>query len=321
MTDASAMPDTTDPHDLLVSARMRRLEGGLAPHLDAGLTRVRRGYFRASAVELNVAEQHRLRVLATADARNDGLVFSHASAAVLWGCPQLGTDLTHVHATRPGAARRRTAGVVSHRSTIPDGHVATSPDGLLITSRAWTAVQLATTGRLPNALLPLDHLVRLLVEERTDDAETVIESLVDLVPPRSKGRARAVHLLRLADPRSGSAAESLSRGQMVLLGIPKPELQVRFPRMDEPGDDIVDFDWPELDAYGECDGEAKYFDADMTGGRAPRDVLWAEKVREDRVRRHRRHGARWGWNDALSRSRLGRILERAGITPTRTASP
>lgn len=87
------MSDALEPQDLLVSTRVRRLEGGEPPHLDRDLTRVRRGYFRPRSAQLNAADQHRLRVMATTDARVSSLVFSHASAAVLWGCPQLVPDL------------------------------------------------------------------------------------------------------------------------------------------------------------------------------------------------------------------------------------
>jgi hypothetical protein len=313
----SAVPE---PHELLVSTRVRRAEGGEPPHLDRDLTRVRRGYFRPRGLELTATDQHRLRIAATADARQDGLVFSHASAAALWGCPLLAADLAEVHATRPGSARRTTAGVRMHRAAIPDGHVVALPDGLLTTSPAWTAVQLAATGVLPNVLLPLDHLVRALTEESGEDAEAIAAALVDLVPQGMKGGARAVRHLRLADPRSGSAGESLSRGQMVILGVPMPDLQVRFPRGDEPGDDIVDFDWPELGVFGEFDGEGKYFRRELAGDRAPEKVLWEEKAREDRIRRHRPRAARWGWKDALSRSRLARILAQAGVVPVRNVS-
>ena len=208
-----------------------------------------------------------------------------------------------------------------HRNAIPDDHVVTLPSGMVTTSRAWTAVQLAATGRLPNVLLPLDHLVRDLASERDEEAGAVIKLLLSLVPARMKGGARAVRHLQLADPRSGSAGESLSRGQMAVLGVPMPDLQVRLPRIDERGEDIVDFDWPELETFGEFDGEGKYFDPELAGGRTPQEVLREEKMREDRVRRHRRHGVRWGWKDALSRPRLAQILARAGIVPIRKVSP
>jgi hypothetical protein len=311
------MTDQIEIRELLVSSRVRRLEGLEPPHLDSSLTRVRRGYFRSASAELTADDEHRLRILATADARREELVFSHASAAVLWGCPILRADTGLVHATRPGKARRTTAGAMIHRSAIPDQHVETLPDGLLVTSRDWTAVQLAATLPLPHALLPLDHLVRqLTLDVETDPSgAAVCERLVELVPPGSRGALRAVTSLRSANALSGSPGESLSRGQMQLLDVPMPALQVAFPRVDRPGEDVVDFDWAELGVFGEFDGRGKYFRTELADGRAPEEVLWDEKRREDRIRHHRPRAVRWGWDDALSRGRLRRVLATAGIVP------
>jgi len=314
MTSQPALPEQ------LVSTRVRRLEGGSPPHLDPDLARVRRGYFRGAGLRLTAAEQYRLRIFATADARQDGLVFSLASAAELWDCPQLRSDLALVHATRPSKARRTTAGVMMHRGSIPDDHVVTLPSGLRVTSRAWTAVEIAAAGDLPGVLLPLDALLRQMAEADRITPTEAIARLCALVPPRMKGRARAMRNLELADGRSGSAGESLSRGQMVLLEVPMPDLQVAFERGDEPGHDVVDFDWPELERFGEFDGVGKYRDQQLTGGRTSEEVLWDEKRREDRVRRHRPIGARWGWAEALSARKLARVLAQAGIEPQRTVS-
>lgn len=231
------------------------------------------------------------------------------------------SDLAFVHVTAPGRARRTTAGVKVHRSAVPEGHIIELPTGLLVTSREWTAVELAASVPVPNVLLPLDHLIGVLARERNVEQADVIEELVELVPRGLRGRDRALRHLRLADARSGSAGESLSRGQMVLIGVPMPDLQVAFGRPDGTGVDIVDFDWPELKRFGEFDGLGKYVDRELATGRTPAEVLWDEKGREDRIRRHRPVGARWGWNDALSRPRLAAILAAAGIHPERTVSP
>lgn len=65
--------------------------------------------------------------------------------------------------------------------------------------------------------------------------------------------------------------------------------------------------------FGEFDGRGKYLDRDLAGGRTPDQVLWDEKLREDRLRRHRSAAARWTWDDALSRPRLARVLAAAGV--------
>ncbi len=303
-----------DPRHLLVASRVRRLEGAEPPHLDPSLMRVRRGYFRPAGIELSSGDDYRMRILATADARADGLIFTHASAAELWGCPQLRADQAYVHVTRPGSARRTTAGVKVHRGAISSEHVVET-GGLLISSPEWTAVQVAATQPLPNALLALDHLLRLIAGRTGRAPADIIDLLVDLIPERMKGCRHAERHLRLADPRADSAGESLSRGQMVLLGVPMPDLQTHFPRGDQPGDDVVDFDWPELGVFGEFDGRAKYFSPEFAAGRTPAEVVLDEKRREDRIRRHRPRGVRWGWADALSRRRLAGLLAAGGVLP------
>lgn len=314
------MAEPIDPRQQIVSTRIRRLEGADPPHRDPDLARIRRGYYHPVAAALTPSDKHLLRIYATAEARPSALTFSYSSAAALWGCPQLRADTTLIHATQPGRARRTTAGVQVHRSAVPDDHVVVLENGLSVTSRWWTALELAASGTLPGVLLPLDHLVAQLCTVEQADATEVIGRLLDLVPGGMKGRARAVRHLALADPRSGSAGESLSRGQMVLLEIPMPDLQVAFAHHDGPGQDIVDFDWPELARFGEFDGEGKYVDRTLNGDRSPQQVLWEEKRREDRIRRHRPVGVRWGWTEALSRQRLGRVLAQAGIVPRPKAS-
>ena len=154
-------------------------------------------------------------------------------------------------------------------------------------SRERTAIQLAAKLPLPRVLLPLDHLVAGLNPEPENDpaAKATIERLVAMIPKGMRGGENARRHLLAADARSGSAGESLSRGQMHLLGVPLPDLQVAFPRgggLD--GTDIVDFDWPGLGVFGEFDGKGKYFRSEINGGRSPEDVLWEEKLREDRIR-------------------------------------
>ncbi len=79
--------------------------------------------------------------------------------------------------------------------------------------------------------------------------------------------------LELADPRSESAGESLTRELLHRLRITPPELQylVRSPL----GEHRLDFAWPERKVALEFDGKTKYFDYRPTG-----EVLFAERQRE-----------------------------------------
>lgn len=310
------MNERPSASDLIVSARSRREEYGVPPHLDAGLSRLRRGFYRPADAPLDPAALYLLRIEATAQARRQPLVFSHASAAVLWGAPLLYADMRLLHVTRPGRAQRRSAGVVVHRSTLGDDDV-TEIDGLLVTTRERTLLDLARTLPWPQVLLPVDHLLGALNPAPDLDPAGIgaRDELKSRLSRGSRGRAAGMAAVDRADARSGSAGESLSRGQMYLLRVPIPDLQVPFARGDQAGEDVVDFDWPSLGRFGEFDGKGKYFRSELAGERSPEEVLWAEKVREDRIRRHRPSGVRWGWDVALSRPRLAAALAGAGILP------
>jgi hypothetical protein len=62
------------------------------------------------------------------------------------------------------------------------------------------------------------------------------------------------------------------------------------------------------------DGRGKYLDPAMNGGDAARAV-YAEKLREDRVRALGVGVVRWGWSEAGSARLLGPLLAAAGVVP------
>lgn len=138
-----------------------------------------------------------------------------------------------------------------------------------------------------------------------------LEAEVGAIPPRVRGRVRARIAADLVDPLAMSPGESLSRVQMFLLDLPRPVLQQEV-RDDEGLVGYADFGWRGV--LGEFDGRVKY---GVPPGTDPTDasaVLWAEKLREDRMRRH--HAvARWTWAVARDRDALGRLLWRHGIRP------
>ena len=93
---------------------------------------------------------------------------------------------------------------------------------------------------------------------------------------------------RFADGRAESPLESVSRVACHELGLPAPEAQVEVWL----GDELiarVDFLWRGQLTVGEADGKAKYLRV---------EDLWAEKRREDRLRRVGLSVARWEWQEA-----------------------
>jgi hypothetical protein len=99
-------------------------------------------------------------------------------------------------------------------------------------------------------------------------------------------------VLALADPRSDSALESMSRWLFHISRIPMPEPQVLI------GDDsgpfaLVDFLWREVGVVGEADGALKY---DLDG-----DARRAEALRQERLERMGFVVVRWTFDDVIDR--------------------
>lgn len=104
---------------------------------------------------------------------------------------------------------------------------------------------------------------------------------------------------------------------MTRLGAPAPELQV--PIYDRDGlVGYADFGWLRYGVLAEFDGELKY-GADNPRGRDPAEVVYREKLREDRMRRQCRRFIRFGWRDLEKPERLARLLVDAGLPLDRGA--
>lgn len=301
---------------LLFTRELRRLgERGMLDRRT--LERIRRGVY-ADAVEwgsASYAAKYRLRLDAAVATRRADPVLSHVSAAVVWGIPIVGPHLGAVHFASAGRNQARTKnGVVWHHDTLDDEDVV-EQDGYQITSFARTAVDLARSLPFASAVAALDHVLAVAAASDAGplvgvDAPMLEKRLDGLRGGRGVGPARVS--VAFARAESGSPGESISRANMHVLGCPAPVLQVPFGRVDG-GTDITDFDWPELDAFGEFDGFGKYVKQEFTKGRSIQEVVADEKVRENRIRKHRRFGARWDWPIALRPELLARELADAGI--------
>lgn len=210
-------------------------------------------------------------------------VFSHLSAALLWGLPVVGGAM------------------------IDTPFAVTSLGGLAVTSLADTVIHVAS-GYQPEVSVPVVDAV-LKLPDRVSRAELDERALA---VPASSGSARCRWALGFADARSGSAGESLSRVGIHRLGLPRPVLQQRF-------DDgsgligVVDFWWPDHRVIGEFDGVGKYLREEFTGGRSPAEVVLEEKRRENRLRALDTRVARWDWVTARDRGSLRRVLSEAGL--------
>ena len=312
---------------VLQLSRDARQIGGSRPTRDPASESIRRGVSvdRAAYAILSYEHQHLVKMRAVAATRVRSVVFSHASAALLWGIPIVGPELRLVHLrnfARPTTQSQR--GIRWHNDLIRDEEV-TERFGLRVTSFEQTVLDLACSLPFAPAVAVLDHAIRARVQLSTEpggDTEEragvprdwLIESLASQKGMRGVRQARAS--AEFADARSGSPGESLSRAAMHLMHFPAPVLQQPFVRPDG-GFDIVDFDWPEYGCFGEFDGFGKNVREEYTGGLPTAEVVILEKQREDRIRTRRPHAARWEWTHALDPAALRARLIASGLHPLR----
>lgn len=114
-----------------------------------------------------------------------------------------------------------------------------------------------------------------------------------------------------ADPGSDSVGESWSRALIHEFGFAAPDLQVSV--LTDKGTYWVDFCWDSGRVIGEFDGAVKYYEERYLRGKDPRQVLHAEKEREDAIRRAGWAVVRWTWEDLRKPARLAAMLRKAGV--------
>lgn len=245
-------------------------------------------------------------------------VLSHRSAAVVWGLPVYGGFPDRPEVTLlPGVRRGSSRTFIRHRSERPLEPLLI--DSRPVTSLARTVVDIATTRPFEAGVVVADAALRLVAGTRrgTPDLAAVAalrgemrEELHRLRSTRGGNRARRV--IEFADPGAQLPGESVSRCTMLRIGCPLPQLQHRIESFTGQSY-YLDFFWPEQQIGAEFDGISKYVDDRFTNGRSAREVLRAEKSREDEIRLDLAGFGRWGFEVAPRAELLGPLLRRIGL--------
>lgn len=261
---------------------------------------VRRGVFVTAAALASVSEdrerRHVLEVAALLRALEFDAVAAGPSAALVWGLdvlvrPRVLTVVTD----DPDAVGRRGRDYRLRTTRRLTGHRATQ-HGVPVTTVARTVVDVARTSAFSEGVVVADSALRRRLGTPGELAAVLAEC------GRWPGIERARRVVGFADPRSESVLESLSRVAMHLEGIPRPRTQVRI------GDARVDFLWDDVGVVGEADGLGKY---EPDGVRTTREIVRAEKRREERLADAGFEVVRWGWEDARNPPQLSRRLRAA----------
>ena len=178
-----------------------------------------------------------------------------------------------------------------------------------MTNPARSVIEASSRSRVEAGLVIADSALRLRLTE--PDALASMFARMERWPHTQKVRL----VVRLADGRSASAGESRSRYLFWTQGLPAPTLQ--FHVYDRHGKlvGITDFAWPEQSLLGEFDGRVKYGRL-LRPGQSPGDVVFDEKIREDRLREITRWGmVRLVWRDhdrpAETAARFRRLMRQA----------
>jgi hypothetical protein len=165
------------------------------------------------------------------------------TAADLWGFDTEDTVDAHIHDPEHRHLKTRSGIVIHQRLDAP----VTSLDGQLLTTPAWTAVEVARSLARPRALATLDAALRTEL--------CTVEDLQKSADDQA-GRRGIVHtreLVPLADGRAASPMESESRLLMIDAGLPRPELN--YPVLDSWGHEkyYLDFAWLDVKVGAEYD--------------------------------------------------------------------
>lgn len=260
------------------------------------LTTVRRGSYVRGAQPEEVTVRHAVAARAALERLAPGTVCSHVTAAVLLDLPVWKIPLRRVHVTRSSgrSGGRANARVHLHAAPLAADEVRLA-SGLPATEVARTVVDLARTVPFEEAVAVADAALR-ADRERAALVEPAVLSAALVRAARWPGAPAARRAVAFADGRSASVGESRSRVALARARLPAPVLQWEV--RDGQGRLVgrCDFGWPHARTVGEFDGQIKY-GRSLRPGQEPGEVVFAEKVREDRLRDLGLAVVRWTWDD------------------------
>ncbi len=302
----------------LISSRRLQDEGwssrSLREAIAAGpLHHVRRGWYIARSCwnELSPESRHRAEVVAAAySAAGSDPVFSHVSAAVLWGLPLYRVRPTRVHVMTAPNRRHSIDGILRHEGALPPSDIC-HIDGIRCTSLARTVFDVMRTVTAEAALALTDAALASVGGEPWDFDDDAADSLLGELAararrPGARGILQARRVVDIADGRAQLPLESVTRYRLHQLGFARPRLQVPVLRSDG-GRFWMDIAVDQSQTFLECDGRGKYLDDGLRGERSTDEVVLAEKDREDWVR------GVTGW-------RIARVRSEHVVTPDAAAS-
>lgn len=244
----------------------------------------------------DVAAGRNLRAARAATLACSRAAISHFPAALAWGMPVFG-DLDRTCVTAPsGTPLRSLARVHLHRATLTPADIAEC-GGWPVLAPARTIMDVAREHGVHAGVVASDFALR-------EQIVTVSDLVAAFEQCRTwPGRKAARVTLLTTDGLAESPLESLSRLQMLALGLPPPRLQREI--CDDHGSFVarVDFYWDDFGVVGESDGNVKYERG------AP--AIVEERQRHTDLEDLGLVVVRWGWADLFPFDKVARRLRAA----------
>lgn len=309
------MDEDVDPFTIPLWLRRELLKEGWYDHAisrqvrSGEWMRPRRGAYAEARTwsRLDAAARHVVRTRAVIRQAETDVVASHTTAVPFYEGSTWGLALDDVHTTRTdGKTGRKEAGVHQHCGLLIDGDVEVVR-GHDVMSPTRVPIEVSTTSSLESALVVFnDFLHRGLTT--AEQVRTRYDATMDHWP-----RSRATEIMiRLGDPRIASVLESRFWFFCFRAGLPRPVPQFEVFSPDGHLVACLDFAWPDLGAYVETNGKAKYLQL-LEPGQTPGDAIERERRREELVGDLTGfRGMHVGWDDlehpVLTEQRLRRHL-------------
>jgi hypothetical protein len=276
------------------------------------LRRLRRGAY-ADAPAFDAADasgRHRLLARAAVKQAKTRVIVSHTSAVPFHDGPIWRLPMNEVQLSRPdGRAGRAQAGIRQHQRLVqPDDVVIRH--GLEVMSATRTALEVTTCASTEVSLIVVNDFLHRRLTTVLDLQQRYAAMCHDPYTLKTD------LVLRLADPRLESPAETRTWFMCYRHGVPAPTPQYQL--RDDIGDLIarLDFAWPELGVWLEVDGRQKYVKY-LREGESVVDVVLREKERESMIAEITGWRCiRITWVDlADPEATVARIIRLLGVTP------
>lgn len=252
--------------------------------------------------QASATQRHLLLARAVQMQAKSPLPITHTTGCAALDIDLFRPDLRCVQVTHLVSGRSRVEYDVSHHDGPLDLADCVRANGLLVGPPARVVAGAMLVAGSEQAIVLGDSALR-TGHVTVDDLEAL--ALEWMRVPQSRSLRWAIPRL---DGRAASVGESLGRVEMRRRFLPKPELQ--FEIRDSGFVAYTDFGWRESRVVGEFDGKGKYL-RDLRPSDDPGEVVFREKVREDRIRALGWTVVRFTWADLFTFDPIAAQISRA----------